>query len=362
MSLPDLYNTQISMHEWFERINHTDAQAVRDEDYGRQARLEKLYNTTGLPFDKPEIFSARDIIEKKSHFLDYFNSNKDVVCRLRLVPLDSEKGQKLRTVGRSVADSVAWLTEQEIDPDNYDAHFLSFTEQPEWATIFVINKHGMFGETVFGGHNQLTQGFHEKKPIAFSYDFEQWNLGEEVDGLRDHLEHIRSFLHVPDTDKQAQLTQDLDAQFHHNHIAGYFETVSDVTIPLQFIDYNRVLGRIHANLNVNTIRTQENFLVSGHTGCPGVVSGKVRIVSPEQVSQINLTPEEILVCDMTNPLYLPLMVQAGGIITDRGGILSHAAIVSRELGKPCIVGTGNATQVLQDGQEIEMDAGRGIVM
>lgn len=361
MSLPDLYTTQISMHEWFERIDHKDATAVRDEDYSRQKRLEKLYQVTGLPFDKPDIFSARDIIEKTGDFVEYFEKNKDVICRLRLLPINESAGQKLRTVGQSVADSVTWLEKQQIDPDNYEAHFLSFTTQPEWATIFVINKNGIIGETVFGGHNQLTQGFHESKPIAFSYDFDKWNLSQDVDGLVKHLEHIRSFLHVPESEKQGDLQNALDATFHNNHLAGYFETVSDVTIPLQFIDYNRVLGRIHADLNLNTIHTQENYLVYGQTGSPGSARGTVRIVLPEQVLHTNLAPDEILVCDMTNPLYLPLMMQSAGIITDRGGILSHAAIVSRELGKPCIVGTGNATQVLHNGQEIEINAGLGTV-
>lgn len=361
MSLPDLYNTQISMHEWFERIEHKDAQAVRDEDYSRQARLEKLHHATGLPFDKPEIFSSREILEHAPHFATYFDQNKDVICRLRLLPINGDEGQKLRTVGRTVADSVIWLKDQHIDPGNYEAHFLNFTTQPQWATIFVINEHGMFGEAIFGGHNQLTQGFHENKPVTFAFDFKNWTIENAPEELQDHLEIIRSYLHILDPEKQITLTKDLNAQFHHDHLGGYFETVSDVTIPLQFIDYNRVLGDIHKDLTLNTFDTQMDCLVSGQTGCPGIAQGKVKIVAPEDILNTNLRSDEILVCDMTSPLYLPLMKQAAGIITDRGGILSHAAIVSRELKKPCIVGTGNATQVLKDGQEIKMDATKGII-
>ena len=55
------------------------------------------------------------------------------------------------------------------------------------------------------------------------------------------------------------------------------------------------------------------------------------------------------------------MQQAVAIVTDRGGILSHAAIISRELGKPCIVGTKSATQKLKNGQEVIIDANRGII-
>lgn len=70
---------------------------------------------------------------------------------------------------------------------------------------------------------------------------------------------------------------------------------------------------------------------------------------------------EILVTGMTRPEYVPLMKKAAAIVTDEGGITCHAAIVSRELKKPCIIGTKIATQVLNDGDLVEVDAERGVV-
>lgn len=64
---------------------------------------------------------------------------------------------------------------------------------------------------------------------------------------------------------------------------------------------------------------------------------------------------------MTTIDYLPLMQKAAGIITEQGNILSHAAIISRELKKPCLVGVKNAMKLLKDGQEIELDANNGFV-
>ena len=64
---------------------------------------------------------------------------------------------------------------------------------------------------------------------------------------------------------------------------------------------------------------------------------------------------------MTRPEFVHLMRTAKGIITDEGGIACHAAIVSRELGKPCIIGTKIATKVLKDGDLVEVDANKGIV-
>ena len=64
---------------------------------------------------------------------------------------------------------------------------------------------------------------------------------------------------------------------------------------------------------------------------------------------------------VANSTYVPAMEKAGAIITDEGGLLSHAAIVSRELKVPCVVGTKIATRVLKDGDKIYVDADKGIV-
>ncbi len=65
---------------------------------------------------------------------------------------------------------------------------------------------------------------------------------------------------------------------------------------------------------------------------------------------------------MTSPDWVPLMRRAAAIVTDSGGMTCHAAIVSRELGIPCLVGTGSATEILRDGEIVTVDAGRGVVV
>jgi|SRR3989344_5487850 len=100
--------------------------------------------------------------------------------------------------------------------------------------------------------------------------------------------------------------------------------------------------------------------IKGSTAYPGKVRGKVRMVlDPRKVN--NFQTGDILVTGMTRPEYLPLMNKAAAIVTDAGGILSHAAISARELKKPCIIGTKNATKVLKDGDMVEVDAEKGIV-
>ena len=70
---------------------------------------------------------------------------------------------------------------------------------------------------------------------------------------------------------------------------------------------------------------------------------------------------DVLVARVTMPDYLPAMIHAVAFVTDEGGITSHAAIVARELKKPCVVGTKNATTVLRDGDMVEVDANKGII-
>jgi pyruvate,water dikinase len=74
-----------------------------------------------------------------------------------------------------------------------------------------------------------------------------------------------------------------------------------------------------------------------------------------------MRPGDILVSPATNPNLLPAMQMAAAFVTDVGGITCHAAIVAREMKKPCVIGTKVASHVLQDGDRVEVDATTGIV-
>ncbi len=101
-------------------------------------------------------------------------------------------------------------------------------------------------------------------------------------------------------------------------------------------------------------------ILEGLAASPGVASGKVRIIKqPKEIGRVR--QGDILVAEMTNPDYVPAMKRAGGIVTDLGGRTSHAAIVSRELGVPAIVGTLHATKMLSDGEVITVDGEAGRV-
>jgi pyruvate,water dikinase len=101
-----------------------------------------------------------------------------------------------------------------------------------------------------------------------------------------------------------------------------------------------------------------NVLV-GVSCCPGEVTGPVRVIlSPKDDMELN---GQILVAERTDPGWVPLYPSAAGLLIERGSILSHSAIVARELGLPAIVGIKNLTKRVQDGQRVSMDARAGIV-
>jgi len=102
-------------------------------------------------------------------------------------------------------------------------------------------------------------------------------------------------------------------------------------------------------------------LLRGLGGAPGIASGAARILT-SLADAASLKEGDVLVTHMTAPDWLPLLRRAVAVVTDSGGMTCHSAIVSRELGIPCVVGTGEATRKLRDGEIVTVDATRGVVL
>jgi len=100
--------------------------------------------------------------------------------------------------------------------------------------------------------------------------------------------------------------------------------------------------------------------IKGQTANKGVVRGFAKIIYDPKKGH-SFMEGEILVTGMTRPEFVPLMKKASAIVTNEGGITCHAAIISRELNKPCIIGTKNATEILRDGDLVEVDGETGVI-
>ncbi|NMB82613.1 MAG: phosphoenolpyruvate synthase, partial [Ignavibacteria bacterium] len=106
------------------------------------------------------------------------------------------------------------------------------------------------------------------------------------------------------------------------------------------------------------VKIAEAPILNGSAASPGIGTGIVKILkSPKEIGKIE--KGDVLVAEMTSPDYVPAMKKSAAIITDQGGATSHAAIVSRELGIPCVVGTKDATKKLKDGMVVSVDGTSG---
>ncbi|MFA5155051.1 MAG: PEP-utilizing enzyme [Patescibacteria group bacterium] len=114
-------------------------------------------------------------------------------------------------------------------------------------------------------------------------------------------------------------------------------------------------------LVANAAQIDKAEIIKGVTACTGaVVTGRVKKIY-NSFGVKDFKTGQILVTPMTSPEYISAMKKAAAIVTDEGGLTCHAAIVARELKKPCLIGTKIATKVLNDGDLVEVAAGRGVV-
>jgi len=139
-----------------------------------------------------------------------------------------------------------------------------------------------------------------------------------------------------------------------NGIISYFA-------PSEYIiesgDIEKIKNKIFETFEDSSEKITE---IKGNVAFKGLVKGIVKVISSEEEFD-KFNAGEILVTSMTRPEFVPLMKRASAVITDEGGITCHAAIISRELKKPCITGTKNATRILKDGMEVEVNADEGTV-
>ena len=114
---------------------------------------------------------------------------------------------------------------------------------------------------------------------------------------------------------------------------------------------------VFEGLNENVAGIKE---VKGQIGNKGIVRGRVRIVKNYKQAD-SVKPGEVIVSPMTTPDFLVAMKKSAAFVTNEGGIICHAGIVAREMGKPCVIGTKIATQVFKNGDYVEVNANTGVV-
>lgn len=358
MAISEIIDKQMpSLTEWLEQAGFKQSQEFRQEDNSKRDRLEILFQTTGLTYDRPAKFSASELKNRDQKFTEFLDQAGDKLCALRLIPLTAEL-PKLRVRGKTLRENLHWFDEQNIDVEKYRVEVVPHSGHDQFSATFLINDHGIVGEIVEGLHWQLTQGLHENEPTYFNFDFNNWNFSKEDKEAIKWVKQAVSSLQI-NRDKQELIQRQLSAEFTpQNYLKGYFEFVVWPDNKIYFIDYNRIIYQSLKDLKINNLSATTSL--SGICASPGKISGPAKIIFDPKNS--NLNDGDILICSMTMIDYVPLMKKAGGIITAQGNILSHAAIVARELKKPCLVGVKDILTKIEDGQIVTLDADQGQIV
>jgi len=259
---------------------------------------------------------------------------------------------------------------------NSDVAGIMFTVDPNSELPHIIVEAGYgLGEAIVGGKvtpdTYVVDKFHTKiinKRIAK----QSWKLirGKTGDTVKED---------VPEKLREAQkLTDDqiLEIADVGNQIELHYNKPMDIEWCLEdgefFVVQARPVTTLSANGKngkVSGMKSGEaakeggqsgKLLLKGLSASPGVASGPVKIYREEESLDV-VKKGDILVTIMTSPDMVPAMTRAAAIVTDEGGMTCHAAIVARELGIPCIVGSHDATTVLGDGMIVTVDGARGVV-
>ncbi len=364
--MPQIETTdfQPSLTEWFESIGKGEMAAqLRAEDNQRTDRFKVLHAVSGFPADLPEEFEATDLIHRSERFEALLRLQGHLPCAIRLIPKRPEL-PKLRNRGMPLQECYEkWFIQQPVDPADYTVEVYRHCDAHQWSATFIVNEHGVIGEIIRGQHSQLTKGETKTEPIRFTYDFATWHWSQQDTEAEKEVRRMIERVTISDSTEQRRIHEQMETQFHRQLIAGYFEATVWDTGELFFVDYNRLFGANMAPVDLSTFaaRTAESSTLRGAPAYPGEARGRARVVDLDVRGAVEFEPGDILVCRNTDVRYLPFMSLSGAIITARGGILSHAAIVARELQKPCIVSCATILDSIRTGDMLSVNATTGEV-
>src|SRR3989344_7981583 len=248
---------------------------------------------------------------------------------------------------------------------NSDAAGVMFTSTPtgDESKIVIEAAYGL-GEVVVSGSvtpDTYTVDKAKFKLIEKKIAKQEWMIIRKAGGNQK--------LDVASAKKEAQKLSDdniIALARIGKQIENHYKSPQDIEWALEgkelFIVQTRAITTLGLREKVQskTIKGDQKAVASGLAASPGIITGVVRIIpSVEQITKAK--QGEIIATTMTTPDWVPIMRKSSAIITDEGGSTCHAAIVSRELGIPCVVGTEKATKILEDNDLITVDGFDGFI-
>lgn len=352
------YTRTISITEWMAKIDPDSASLLRNEDNTKRNRLGILSKVISLPYDKPEGVSLYDVINHTSKFLSLIRLRGNKKYAFRLLPLKPHL-PKLRTVDKTLKDCLRWLYEQDISPNEYRIEIIPQSDKAIYSSILLITDIGVWGQIAPGKMWQLSLGLTDKPPTTFAFDFKRLLLSKQQTQIRQIILKALNYLLVENVERRKKIQRKIKAKFtKEGYLKGYFEFVVRKEKGVSFIDYNRILFEILKSTKMGLGDTKTKY-IRGVGASPGNAIGKVKIVQNPHLARLH--KKEIIVCRTLTIEFIPLIKKAIAVISEQGGLLSHATIICRELHKPYIINAMGATQKLKNGDRIEIDATEGVI-
>ena len=341
-----------SLQAWSKLTEEYFGKKLRVEDRKDREAIYGLLKQFGLPYEGFHAFKSGDQIEKAE--FDRITHELGLPYWISATPkLGIENLGRLTKLGlESVEDGWNFLQSVERLGD-YKVIVMQYPENIEFKGTVVVSKSlNGIAEFVQGDqHLQLISGQTLPDPMLFNQ------------------QKIIRYSNTVDEKHQDDLFSLVSNR------AGHYEfqrgSTPDKPESIIFFDFNDELAYEDINSLFNDLiifyqkekeLVENSFDAKGIPACLGNAVGIVKVVmSSDMASLANVKEGDILVSDTTNPDMTPAMKKVVAIVTDMGGVTSHAAIVTRELRIPCIVGTRNATQILKDGMKVEVDAFSGTI-
>ena len=280
------------------------------------------------------LFEARAIFYREENDFDH---SKVLIAVVVQQMVDADKAGVMFTVNPSTGENIAliegsWglgeaVVSGTVTPDNYAVN----KEDNEIITVKISDKKSMFAKD--------EEGTSKEVPVPEDLRNKRVLSDEELIKLTEMGKRIQAHYGKPQDTEWAMEGEDLFL-LQSRPITTLGEDTKEVKESAD-----------SANLNV---------LIRGLGASPGMGSGKVKII--KSIQELDKVEDgDVMVTTMTTPDMVPAMKRATGIVTDEGGVTCHAAIISRELGIPCVVGTGDATNTLKENSEVTADGKKGLV-
>ncbi|MDH3843425.1 MAG: phosphoenolpyruvate synthase, partial [Myxococcales bacterium] len=277
------------------------------------------------------------------------------------VALESRVVAYRHSLGLTDEPTIAVVIQKMVDSD---AAGVMFTVDPisrDTGRMLVEAAYGL-GEVVVGGQVEPDTYVVSRSPDLSNFDVQLLSarIGSKSHKIVWGPDGAQSRVDVPTDERELRVLDDarvLEIATLGLRIEQHYGSPQDIEWAIEngslYIVQSRPITTLEAEPGTRLVR--------GLGASPGRASGRVRVMKKLQ-PEAQIAKDEILVAEMTSPDWVPVMRHAGALVTDEGGVTCHAAIVSRELRIPCVVGTGNATRLLRSSQAVTVDGSLGEVL